>query len=298
MSIMQQPAVSIVVPVLNREATIVSCIQSLLELDFTGTHEIIVVDNGSIDRTRMLVERFRERVVLMHEPVRGSYRARNKGFRYARGEIIAFTDADCIADKRWLLHLTKPFEDARVRVVGGMIRAAQTHLLIHQYCDCYLHNQKRSQKADVPYFATSNMAVRKSVLTAANGFNGSFESGGDVELCARIIRDPSHSHYEARAVVWHRYSASLLNFMHKFYQYGAWCKILQKKCGIAPRVQMPSYVYLLKYHGLGWMWYRMCQDFSFHLGHALGVQHTDALIEFTGDKQRKVVQKPKEITAP
>jgi len=95
---MVEPLVSVILPVRNAEASIVRAIESVLAQTYRQ-FELIVVDDGSTDGTRRVVEgvardRVRLRVRLIEQPHRGVYAARNFGARHARGELIAFIDSD------------------------------------------------------------------------------------------------------------------------------------------------------------------------------------------------------------
>ena len=105
------PFISVVVPVLNGQATIKDCVKSLLSQSYpSARYEIIIVDNGSTDRTIRILNSCQNSLRLLRETKKGSYAARNTGISCAAGSIIAFTDSDCIADKDWLIHISKPFQ--------------------------------------------------------------------------------------------------------------------------------------------------------------------------------------------
>lgn len=90
---------SVVVPFLNEGRYIARCIESLLGQDFDKNgYELIFIDNGSVDNSRKIVERF-PNVILLSEEKKNPYAARNKGLRLAKGSIIAFSDADCVVAK-------------------------------------------------------------------------------------------------------------------------------------------------------------------------------------------------------
>ena len=112
------PMVSVIVPVYNGQRTIERLLVSLLNLDYpTNEYEVIVVDNKSTDYTCEIVEKYP--VTLLHEEeVQSSYAARNRGISHARGEIIAFTDADCVADAHWLKRLVADWDDL---TIGGFV---------------------------------------------------------------------------------------------------------------------------------------------------------------------------------
>jgi glycosyltransferase involved in cell wall biosynthesis len=85
--------VSVVIPVYNGAATIGRALESIFAQTFTD-HEIIVVDDGSTDRTRAILEQYGDRVRLVEQPNRGPSAARNNGARHSSGEYLAFLDAD------------------------------------------------------------------------------------------------------------------------------------------------------------------------------------------------------------
>ena len=97
-----QPFISIIVPVYNGENIIGACLKSLLAQDYPkDKYEVIAVDNNSKDKTADIIKEYSVHY-LFESKVQGSYAARNTGVRHAKGEILAFTDADCVADKGWL----------------------------------------------------------------------------------------------------------------------------------------------------------------------------------------------------
>ena len=116
------PFVSVIVPTLNRKLQLANCLTSILNLDYPKSKiEIIVVDNGSTDGTKeMICKKFKSiRVVLEKRP--GASYARNTGGNVAKGEILAFTDDDCIVDRNWLKNLVNAFRSAKIGAVGGPV---------------------------------------------------------------------------------------------------------------------------------------------------------------------------------
>ena len=85
--------VSIIVPVYNEEATIVRCIDSLLAQTYSLL-EILVIDDGSCDKTRILLEQYGGQIVLLSQQHRGVASARNAGLLRATGDFILFVDGD------------------------------------------------------------------------------------------------------------------------------------------------------------------------------------------------------------
>lgn len=118
------PRVSIIVCTFNREAELHACLNSLFEQDYPEC-EIIVVDDGSTDATKQRLEAYRSRpdtLIICNQINRGVSGARNVGIRHATGDIVAFTDDDCIASKNWISELVKGFRiDEGIVMVGGRV---------------------------------------------------------------------------------------------------------------------------------------------------------------------------------
>jgi len=99
---MQHPFVSGIVPVYNDTSRLVLCLDALEHQSCpTERFEVVVVDNGPRPSLEPPIADFRQSRV-GHEPRPGSYAARNRGTRSARGRILAFTDADCIPARNWI----------------------------------------------------------------------------------------------------------------------------------------------------------------------------------------------------
>ena len=118
-------SVSVIIPVYNDGERLRSCLQALAQQTYpTDCYEVIVVDNGSDARANIqgIVQQF-EGTISEFESTPGSYAARNKGISIAKGEIIAFTDADCIPTSNWIekgvAHLQ---ETVNCGLVGGKYR--------------------------------------------------------------------------------------------------------------------------------------------------------------------------------
>ena len=90
---MNESLISCIVPVFNGERYLRECLDSILGQSYR-TLQVIVVDDGSTDRTAEIARSYGSRVLLLHQPNRGSAAAKNMGIRAAQGEYISFLDAD------------------------------------------------------------------------------------------------------------------------------------------------------------------------------------------------------------
>jgi glycosyltransferase involved in cell wall biosynthesis len=108
----------------NREKYLGAAIDSLLAQDFAGDFEVIVVDNGSSDRTREITEQRTHdpRLKYLFEPVLGLSVARNTGAQVANGEILAYLDDDAEASSHWLQALYSAYQDnPNLAIAGGKV---------------------------------------------------------------------------------------------------------------------------------------------------------------------------------
>ena len=119
------PVVSIIIPAYNEEKVIGACLDSIASLDYPKELlEVIVIDDGSTDRTAGIIAGYRSVKVIkgLHK---GPSAARNLALKQAKGEYVAFTDADCVVFPEWLKRLLKGFISEDVAGVGGIQVAAK-----------------------------------------------------------------------------------------------------------------------------------------------------------------------------
>lgn len=184
---MEPPFVSIVVPVLNGEETITACLESVLRQDYPADRrEILVVDNGSTDRTAEIIRRYPVRY--LKEAVRGSGSARNRGVAHARGELVAFLDADCVARPGWLRHAVRAFSDPAVGCVAGEIVPGGGETLARRYAQVrMMHSQRQAIAASFkPFAQTGNALYRRVALEQLGGFDLALRIGEDADLSWRL----------------------------------------------------------------------------------------------------------------
>lgn len=172
----RMPQVSVVVPVYNGEGVIEECLEALLNQDLSKeAYEIIVVDNGSADRTIESVTRYPVR--LLQEAVRSGYAARNTGLHAARGSILASTDADCRPCPQWLSASVRAIANG-ADCVGGRIE----HQVINPdspwefYTTLCFFDQRRYVANG--WAATANLIITRELFERMGPFRVA-ESGSD-----------------------------------------------------------------------------------------------------------------------
>ena len=200
-----RPKASIVVPVYNAEATLETCIDSLLHLEYPrDRHELILVDNASTDRSWKILQRFGNHIRALQEPKPGPSAARNCGIRNAQFPVVAFTDSDCRVDAQWLRHVVEPLCDPAVGVSGGSIRSDRPCNRVEAFGDIVHDNSKAITHYVPPYSASANWASRREDLLRLNGFDEAFLRSEDVELSCRMLQAGFRLAHAPEAIVYHR----------------------------------------------------------------------------------------------
>ncbi len=178
-----QPKVSIVIPARDEEAYLPACLQALRELDYPKELiEIIVVDNGSRDRTREIAAQFGATVLEgPDETVAG---LRNLGAAQASGEILAFVDADCVVASDWLVRASVYFDDRDVVAWGSPPLAPRDGTWVQQTWELVRLRPQQTEEAD--WLESMNLFVRKEDFIAIGGFTERLVTCEDVDFCYRI----------------------------------------------------------------------------------------------------------------
>jgi len=216
--------ISVVIPVFNSEQFVERCLQSLLSQTYApGDYEVLVIDNGSTDASVAVVRRY-SKVRLLTEAARGPYPARNRGIAEARGEVIAFTDPDCIPRQDWLEKIAQVMADLAVGVVLGRRRVPEgsaTISLLEAYENAKDEWVLTSGIPTLYYGYTSNMAVRKQVLLALGTFTNR-PRGADAMFVRRVVDTYSTNavRYSPDMVVTHLELTSLGVYWQKVFHYG------------------------------------------------------------------------------
>lgn len=215
------PMVTVIVPVLNGAATIGPCLESLRRLDYPAERrEIIVVDNGSTDNTDRVLAAAGPGIVVEHESRRGPGAARNRGLARATGDIVAFTDADCVVDASWLRKLIAPLQDPGVGISGGAIRAAEPCNAVQRFGDRVHDHHDAIEVCRPPYAITMNWASRRDVVRDAGGFDPRFRRCEDVDLAYRLQQRGYRLAFVPEAVVYHHHVATLPALFGKGFAHG------------------------------------------------------------------------------
>ena len=171
---MDEPLVSVVIPVYNGECYLASALQSIFEQDY-HPFEIIVVDDGSDDDTAKIARSFRE-IRYIYQSNQGAAAARNAGVGAARGELIAFLDADDI----WVPNKLSAQTDYLLKhpEVGYVVARARNFLESETHFPTWLPDELLVKGAQ---FLPSTLVVRKTVFYQVGEFDRSYVVGEDTD---------------------------------------------------------------------------------------------------------------------
>jgi glycosyltransferase involved in cell wall biosynthesis len=200
----------------NRAAQLVQSLKRISAMQSRLEWELIVVDNGSTDRTSTVLAEY---AAGCHHPVqmtvqlgRGVSCAKNVGWRLAKSDIVVCIDDDCYPAEDYLDSIFVCFrKDPKLGFLGGRI-------LLHDPTDRRITIQESPEPLSLPpgsfirpgVIQGANVAYRRSALAAVGGFDpwfgaGAFYSGDEIELIARISAAGWNGAYDPKPVVYHHH---------------------------------------------------------------------------------------------
>jgi GT2 family glycosyltransferase len=204
------PKVSIVVTVKNEEENIAALLDSILKLEYSGETETIIVDGGSNDKTISIISSYPS-VKLITTKCNIS-RGRNIGMKNSSGEIIAFTDGDCVVDKDWIKNIVKHFsKDSEIAVVGGPYLPLSQHGLIAKYLAIYQSTYFPTESGFTTYqhIAAGNAAFRREVIEKVGGFDERLIDCEDEDLNLRVSNLGYKLFFAEDVIVYHKSRTTL-----------------------------------------------------------------------------------------
>lgn len=233
--------ISVVICTFNRCESLKGVLESLLEQEYDNSfeYEVIVADNNSKDRTKKVIESYKPlfngRLHYLFEPTQGKPYALNKAIKEAQGEIIAFTDDDCLTDKKWLLQIKKSFNGSNpeVGMAGGII----TPLWITENKPEWIRDSFMGPLGILDYgereflidndnkklFYGNNFALKKNLFESLGDFNVKMTNSHDTEICLRFLKAGAKGLYNPDMKVAHKITperATAKYFYKWFYRRG------------------------------------------------------------------------------
>lgn len=182
--------ISIIIPVYNEEKNIIDCLNSLSRQSYQD-FEIIVVDDGSSDKTQEVLSNYKlptTNYQLLKQPHLGPGKARNLGVSKAKGDILVFVDADMTFDKDFIKNLIAPIEKGQTK--GTFTRLEYVSNWANPVARAWNYNQGRSDRQRValndPFEGSVFRAILKSEFDSVGGFEQKIGYTDDWSLSRKL----------------------------------------------------------------------------------------------------------------
>ncbi|MEZ0390017.1 MAG: glycosyltransferase [Verrucomicrobium sp.] len=215
------PKISVIVCTRNGALTLRNCLAALGRQTYAN-HEVLVIDDGSTDATPDICRDF-PFVRYYRQAPGGLSAARNHGMREATGEILAYTDDDCIPDEDWLKFLAPAFDDPAWVAAGGPNLPPPprnlTEACVAAAPGAPAHVLMSNEEAE--HLPGCNLAIRRTALQAIEGFRDEFiTAGDDVDVCWRLQERGGKLRFVPGAVVWHHRRFTIGAYLRQQRGYG------------------------------------------------------------------------------
>jgi len=221
--------VSVVIPAYNAQQTIAEAVeQSVAQAKGPMEVEVVVVDDGSVDDTAKIAESAGATVIKQENA--GPAAARNRGWKSATGQVICFTDSDCVPMSGWLENLLDGFRDRQVGAVAGSYEIANTGSWLAHWVHQEIMERHKRMPPFVRAFGSYNVAIPRYMLEATGGFDPKYRqaSGEDNDLSYRIIKKGWRIAFRPQAKVAHHHPERVWKYLLEQYRHGFWRAKLYK----------------------------------------------------------------------
>ena len=216
--------ISTIIPVYNAATTIGTCLEALRGQSVAWQSEVIVVDDGSHDETREVVQRD-PGVKLVCQAHGGPALARNWGAAEAQGQVLLFTDADCVPQPDWAERLAQPILAGEAVGTKGTYRTRQRSLVARFVQQEYEEKYARmARERAIDFVDTYAAGYAREVFQAAGGFDAVFPEASveDQEFSFRLSQQGQRLVFVPEAVVVHRHADTPGRYLRKKFRIGYW----------------------------------------------------------------------------
>jgi glycosyltransferase involved in cell wall biosynthesis len=179
--------VSVVIATHNQAGTLENTLSALFAQQTDTPFEVVVVDDKSCDETRQVCSKYESTgnfIYVRTEENNGPSKSRNIGVSRSSGDVLAFTDSDCVPTAHWISEI--------IRNIGRNDVAGMAGPVIYQqrFMDFTISDRVVEQVFEDDLqagFLTANIAYRRHIFERVGGFNESFMAGEDIDLALRVL---------------------------------------------------------------------------------------------------------------
>lgn len=217
---------SVIIPTYNRPQQLADCVTSLVKLEYPRDRfEVIIMDDGGDKPLDSVIAPFQDHlnIALLRQNNAGPAAARNRAAQQAQGKYLAFTDDDCRPAPNWLTALEACFTKAPQDIVGGRTVNAlpdNPYSMTSQNIISMGYEHYNAVRDQARFFASNNMVVPAEQFRELGGFDESFRTSEDRELCDRWIQHGYQMTYAPEVVIYHAHPMSLKSFWKQHFSYG------------------------------------------------------------------------------
>jgi glycosyltransferase involved in cell wall biosynthesis len=215
--------ISVIIPAYNAQSTLPDCLRALQSQETREPFEVIVVDDGSTDGTGERAGELGARII--RQTWQGPAAARNLGLGAATGEVVLFTDADCVPAPDWVEQMVAPLRDPQVAGVKGVYGTWQCSIVARLAQIEFEERYDRLERSHfVDFFDSYALALRTATLQALGSFDTFFPAANneDVDLAYRLADSGCHLVFNRRARVFHRHPVSWGQYGRQKFWRGYW----------------------------------------------------------------------------
>ena len=211
------PFVSVIIPTYDDWDRLKKCLFALSNQTYPQNRfEVIVINNNPNDTVPDDIKKYK--CIILKEIEIGSYAARNRGISFSKGDILAFTDSDCIPDTFWIEKAVIRFNKGCDRIAGFIdIFPMKTNANLAEMYDI-IFGFDQEVSASNGLSVTANMFAKKSLFERYGSFNNLLFSGGDTEWSRRVYSEGVSIVYASDVIVKHPARKSLKELFEKRYR--------------------------------------------------------------------------------
>ena len=234
--LMSEPAVSVIIPVLNEERFLKQSVQAILNQNYSGQFEIILALGPSKDQTNVIAQELAQdkRIKLVENPSGRTASALNNAIKNSNFDIIVRLDGHAIVDSSYIKNAVKTLLESGADNVGGLMKAEGTNAFEKSVAaamtskfgvgNAPFHVGGKSGEVDTVYLGT----FRKSALERVGYFDESFIRAQDWEMNYRIRKTGGKIWFNPDLVVSYRPRKNILQLAKQYFEYGQWRKQVTK----------------------------------------------------------------------
>ncbi len=213
--------VTVIIPVYKDDERLNLCLQALDKQNFPKDEFEVMLINNDPDGELKIDTNYDFPLTIENENLKGSYAARNKGIRLAKGDILAFTDSDAIPDPDWIAEGVRSMKSASGEkiILAGKVQLTFENPTRMRFAECYEKYfgfpHQRNPGKTLPVMVAGNFFIRSDTFREIGLFNPSLTSGGDTEFSNRAVEKGYQIIYNPECTVLHPAKGSLNDLLKK-----------------------------------------------------------------------------------